>query len=81
LYTYWSSLFVEPKKVVRQIEAICKNFLWSQCHDYQKTPFIAYDFICKPKAKARLGIKDFSLWNTVIVAKYVWFIVANKNYL
>ncbi|XP_074292067.1 uncharacterized protein LOC141618905 [Silene latifolia] len=28
LYSYWASMFIIPKSVIKRIEAICRNYLW-----------------------------------------------------
>ena len=81
LDTYWSSLFILPKKIIKQIEAICRNFLWSQSTNYHKTPQVTWDTICKPKAQGGLGIHNFHLWNIAVIGKHVWFSPEGKQSL
>jgi len=76
LRTYWSSMFILPKKIIKQIEALCRNFLWSQTIDYQKAPQVTWDTICQPKVKGGLVVKNYQKWN-----KHVWSMIEEKQSL
>lgn len=77
LHTYWTSLFILPKEVIKSIEGICRNFLWNQKPDYVKAPPVVWDFVCKPKRTGGLGIIKCEVWNHV-VAKHLWSIASGK---
>jgi len=38
LHTYWTSLFILPKKILKQIEDVCRKFLWNQSANYHTSP-------------------------------------------
>ena len=35
---FWASIFVLPKGVIKQVTALCRNYLWGADHEYKKTP-------------------------------------------
>ncbi|KAG5585913.1 hypothetical protein H5410_046347 [Solanum commersonii] len=41
VHTYWSSIFLLPKKVLKSITTICRNFLWSGQENTSMSPLIA----------------------------------------
>ncbi|XP_060960757.1 uncharacterized protein LOC133031295 [Cannabis sativa] len=78
IHSYWCQVMILPKKVVSNIEAICRNFLWNAKAEYHGLDAIAWDFICQPKAAGGIGFKDISSWNKAAMGKYIWAI-ANKE--
>jgi len=65
-------LGILPKGVIKQIEAICRNFLWGQKAEFTKVPPVAWSTICKPKKAGGLGVHQCDLWNLAAVAKHLW---------
>ncbi|KAG5591485.1 hypothetical protein H5410_041999 [Solanum commersonii] len=49
IHTYWSSIFLLPKKVLRNTTTICRNFLWSGQGNTLKSPLIAWKEVCMSK--------------------------------
>jgi len=41
-YGLWGSLFVLHEEVINQVEAACRNFLWSGAESYARRPFVAW---------------------------------------
>ncbi|XP_059295322.1 uncharacterized protein LOC132048633 [Lycium ferocissimum] len=78
IHAYWSFIFLLPKGVMKEIVAICRNFIWSGHTTTGKSPLVAWDDICKPQKEFGLGVKDCHIWNEAAVAKYIWNI-ANKT--
>ncbi|KAK4376022.1 hypothetical protein RND71_006699 [Anisodus tanguticus] len=71
IHSYWSSMFILPKKVMKRLTAICRNFLWDGKEETRKVPLIAWDLVCKPKNMGGLGVINCIVWNEAAVAKYV----------
>ncbi|XP_074270920.1 uncharacterized protein LOC141594828 [Silene latifolia] len=69
LHNYWASIFLIPKCVIHQIEAICRNFLWENGTEYHRSPFVAWNDICYSKKEGGLGIKNAGVWNVASVGK------------
>lgn len=63
IHAYWSSIFILPKKILKSITAICRNFLWDGKVNTNKVHLIASDLICRPKIEGGLGIIECEAWN------------------
>ncbi|XP_074300725.1 uncharacterized protein LOC141632034 [Silene latifolia] len=62
-------MFIIPKSVIKRVEAICRNFLWSSSSYYHRVPLVGWDRVTLPKDEGGLGIKKAELWNTASVGK------------
>ncbi|XP_074314314.1 uncharacterized protein LOC141649525 [Silene latifolia] len=49
LHNYWASIFLIPKGVIKRIEAIWRNYLWSGDTKYHRTPLVAWHDVCSGK--------------------------------
>ncbi|KAL9241040.1 hypothetical protein vseg_015199 [Gypsophila vaccaria] len=81
LHSYWASLFVLPKGILAKIEAICRNFLWDNGPDYRKTPLVAWNTVCQPKAEGGLGIRNLELSNVAMIGRLVDWVAQKKDSL
>ncbi|XP_062114657.1 uncharacterized protein LOC133825771 [Humulus lupulus] len=79
IHSYWSQIMLLPKKLLKEIEAICRAFLWNGQQMMTGAGQIAWDSICKPKAARGIGFKNISEWNKVAMFKYVWAIAAKED--
>ena len=71
---YWSSLFILPKKVVKEIESILRAFLWSGTELKKHSAKVVWDKVCAPKTEGGLGFKSIEIWNRAAIAKHIWFL-------
>uniref|UniRef100_A0A803PC61 Reverse transcriptase domain-containing protein n=1 Tax=Cannabis sativa TaxID=3483 RepID=A0A803PC61_CANSA len=78
IHSYWSQIMVLPKRTIRDIEAICRAYLWEGQHLSQGPGPIARDSVCQPKAAGGIGLRKIAEWNIAAMTKYVWAI-ANKQ--
>ena len=74
MQVYWSSLFILPKKVIREIDSILRSFLWSGVDLKMHSAKIAWNNVCKPKGEGGLGFKEMVVWNRAAITKHVWFL-------
>ncbi|KAK9723760.1 hypothetical protein RND81_05G023600 [Saponaria officinalis] len=81
LHSYWASIFIIPKGVIRRIESICWSFLWDGGSEYHRVPLMAWHKVCRPYKEGGLGVKDASAWNRAAIAKLVSWIYAKSNRL
>lgn len=58
MHTYWASIFILPKIVIKKINAVCRQFLWEGKHCGTKIPLVSWDQLCRPKKAGRLGLHD-----------------------
>lgn len=76
MQTYWSSLFILSKKVIKEVEAILRAFFWSG-PDLKKTVSkVSWDHLCSPKHEGGLGFKSMQVWNQAAISKHIWFLIS-----
>jgi hypothetical protein len=67
---YFMSAFIMPKWVIREIDAIRRNFLWKGSDTNSKNLHIAnWDMICWPKSEGGLGIINLEMMNIALTGK------------
>ncbi|XP_060972513.1 uncharacterized protein LOC133038396 [Cannabis sativa] len=79
IHSYWSQVMLLPCKVIKEIESICKSFLWKGQHMFQGPGAIAWDRVCQSKTARGIGFKRVREWNMAAMVKYIWA-VAKKEY-
>ncbi|XP_074314345.1 uncharacterized protein LOC141649558 [Silene latifolia] len=79
LHSYWASMFIIPKGIIKRIEAVCRNFLWDNSVDYRRTPLVGWDTICRPKDEGGLGLKDQETWNKAMVERLVDWVSMQRD--
>lgn len=81
IQAYWCSVFLLPKEVIKSINIVLKNFLWSHNDMTKGKAKVAWKSVCKPKCKGGLGPKDLYIWNQAILVKQLWNIASKKDSL
>ncbi|XP_055830987.1 uncharacterized protein LOC129900029 [Solanum dulcamara] len=81
MHVYWASIFLLPKRVMKEIIAICRNFIWSGQVNSNQAPLIALERICATKREGGLGIQDRLKWNEAAITKYVWNVAEKADNL
>uniref|UniRef100_A0A803PSS2 Uncharacterized protein n=1 Tax=Cannabis sativa TaxID=3483 RepID=A0A803PSS2_CANSA len=69
VHTYWCQLLILPKKIISEIESVCRNFLWRQGRS-EGSGSVAWRSLCKPKAAGGLGFMNTSDWNEAALFKH-----------
>nr|XP_009628540.1 uncharacterized protein LOC104118866 [Nicotiana tomentosiformis] len=67
--TYWSQIFVLPKRIMRLIETICRTYLWTGTSATSRKALIAWEKVCQPKAAGGLNIINMGMWNKSAILK------------
>ncbi|KAJ9535399.1 hypothetical protein OSB04_un001489 [Centaurea solstitialis] len=78
---YWSSMFLLPVSVVKEIERILRAFLWSGGEAIKGKAKVAWSIVCLPRSKGGLGVKSLKLWNKILLSKQIWKIIDNGDSL
>ncbi|XP_062114000.1 uncharacterized protein LOC133825012 [Humulus lupulus] len=81
LQKYWMSIFVLPQSIVKEIERICRGFLWGSAGQRSKLHIPSWQKVCLPKVYGDLGFRDGATWNWAVLAKYVWALSTKPDLL
>lgn len=81
LPTYSMSCFLLPVKIIKQMVAATRKFLWSSRKDRGKILWISWNKIIKSKDQGGLGIRDFKDFNIALLTKQSWRIMQNPSSL
>lgn len=72
--SYWISIFCLPQFIVKEIDRICRSFLWGDKEEIKKAHAISWESVCHSKKHGGLGFKEGSKWCKAAIAKYLWAI-------
>lgn len=74
---YWSSVVYLPTSVLKEIEALCRNFLWHGKEDASSMPLplVAWQKVCVPRREGGIGIKQLRTWNRAALGRHLWVIL------
>ncbi|XP_070050256.1 uncharacterized protein [Nicotiana tomentosiformis] len=72
IQTFWSQVFVLPKKIINEIVATCKKFLWSGEANGSNKALLAWETLCYPKTAGGVNFTDVELWNKAATYKPLW---------
>lgn len=78
---YWSQTVIIPKKVLVQINAVCRSYLWHIEADCNSPGNVNWDQVCRPKKEGGLGVRNLQLWNLAAVGKIAWHISTMQDSL
>uniref|UniRef100_A0A803PL93 Reverse transcriptase zinc-binding domain-containing protein n=1 Tax=Cannabis sativa TaxID=3483 RepID=A0A803PL93_CANSA len=80
LRNYWMRVFMLPQSVIKEIEKLCRGFLWGLKDNRSRVHLISWEKVCLPKAYGGLGFKDGSKWNKASLARFIWDLMNKKIY-
>lgn len=66
---FWGHLFLLPKKLIKEVEGVCRDFLWTGLAQSKKKPLVAWETVCSPFKQGCLNVKNFVVWNRCAVLK------------
>ncbi|KAM6579884.1 hypothetical protein CsatA_003658 [Cannabis sativa] len=78
IHMYWSQIMILPKKVIKEIEGVCRCFLWTGKSIMEGAGAVAWESLCCPKKEGGLGLLNIAQWNVAAMFKHIWA-VANEN--
>lgn len=78
---HWMRVFCLPSFVVKDIDKLCRQFLWGDKEDKRKMHNIAWNSICRPRKIGGLGFRDGSPWNKVSMGNFLWAISSKQDSL
>lgn len=77
---YWAQIFIIPNHVMKEIENICRAYLWFGSR-YNHAGKVAWDQVCVPKVAGGLGLRNNQMWNKAAIGRYIWAISVKKESL
>ena len=75
------SLFRMPNSVARRLEKLQRDFLWGGGNLEWKAHLVKWEVVCGDKEKGGLGIRKLTLLNKVLLGKWIWRFVCDKEAL
>jgi ribonuclease HI len=79
LPTYLFTALAAPKKIIRAIRMLQRNFLWQGVQQKKKWALVQWDRLCLPKHQGGLGIRDPGKLNQIMGAKIWWRWLKNPS--
>lgn len=76
MQTYWSSIFILPKKVLKEVESILRAFFWTGADLKHSGAKVSWEHLCSPKKEGGLGFKSLQVWNKAAMSKHIWYLVS-----
>ncbi|XP_022030545.1 uncharacterized protein LOC110931459 [Helianthus annuus] len=81
LHVYWSSVFILPARVIKELEAKMRNFLWAQSSSQRGRAKVSWKSVCVPKHEGGLGIRRIADVNKSLMVSHIWSILSNRQSL
>ncbi|KAJ0589790.1 putative RNA-directed DNA polymerase [Helianthus annuus] len=72
LPNYYFSLYRAPVKVVKDLEALIRKFLWGGSSDCKKVHWVAWDRVASPIDSGGLGLQHLRDVNFALLSKWGW---------
>lgn len=73
-------MFVIPKKILHEIQMVCRACLWSGKFYSCRGGYVAWPKVCIPKyAGGRLGVRNLMEWNIATLDRYTWALTTKKD--
>ncbi|KAJ0668540.1 putative RNA-directed DNA polymerase [Helianthus annuus] len=81
LPNYYLSMYYAPKKVIKSLEAIRRDFVWGRKDGINKIRWIAWNKMVKPRKYGGFGIGELRTANLALLTKWGWKIKENLEAL
>ncbi|XP_022014922.1 uncharacterized protein LOC110914438 [Helianthus annuus] len=81
MHVYWASVFILPKRIIKELERKMKDFLWRSGSVGKGKAKVAWKTICRPRDEGGLGIKCVDDVNKALMTFHVWSLLTNRESL
>jgi hypothetical protein len=72
IVVYQMSMRLLHKTNIEQMDKPIRTFFWAGSAEKKKYHFVKWKWICKPKEKGGLGIKNLHKFNVSLMCKWQW---------
>lgn len=72
LQTFWCSHFLLPSYILKKVEHLLRNFLWSGLDSDSKKSKLSWEKVALPFHEGGLGIRRLKDWNIALLGKVFW---------
>jgi hypothetical protein len=76
---FYLSFFKMPVGVAKKIKRIQREFLWGGTEGGRKINWVSWKVVCLPKEVGGLGVRDVSVVNLSLLAKWRWRLLGTNN--
>lgn len=81
LPTYWMSIFRLPAWVIKKIDQLRRDFLWTGPDiDNLACRLVSWKNLCRPRDHGGWGILDLQTFNHALLGKWWWKFIAKDNW-
>ncbi|XP_057251814.1 uncharacterized protein LOC130591883 [Beta vulgaris subsp. vulgaris] len=90
IQVYWAQMFVLPKKVIHEIQMVCRAYLWTGNYFSSRGGYVAWEKVCRPKNAGGLGVRNLECWKRLLWGdllglgnqkRYLWIKWVNELYV
>ncbi|XP_059315810.1 uncharacterized protein LOC132066523 [Lycium ferocissimum] len=81
VHNFWGGVFILPQSVVKEVDKVCRDFLWGNSEEKRKIHLVAWEKLCRPKGQGGLNIKCCKVWNMASMGKLIWWLMERPNIL
>ncbi|XP_020682074.1 uncharacterized protein LOC110099309 [Dendrobium catenatum] len=77
--TYHSTLSMVPKKVLYEVDKLCRKYIWNKSDGTVGLHYVSWDLMCKLRRWAGLGINFCSKKTGTLIAKLAWRYIQEES--
>ncbi|CAL1401922.1 unnamed protein product [Linum trigynum] len=78
---FWMSVFLLPKSVIKEVEKICRNFIWGVGAGVKLRANVVWQKVTYPTKEGGLGLRDLGSWNQACMIRHLWLILMQEGSL
>jgi len=46
VFNFWATIFILAKGVIKELERLCRNYLWGADEAYKRIPYVSWEVTC-----------------------------------
>ncbi|MFS7905001.1 putative RNA-directed DNA polymerase [Helianthus anomalus] len=81
MHIYWASVFILPKRIIRELEDGMRCFLWSQGNKIKGKAKVRWKKVCLPRCEGGLGIRQIDDMNNALMVSHIWSLLIHRESL